>query len=145
MPFYLIDPEVPGGLGDRTELTPRPDAYPIVNHVHFEFEYGAQGNDLITSHPVYLVTPPLADALGRSRLSGFVISADVDVTVDENVAELDPEWQPPDLRWLQVTGDPGRDDFGLTTDARLVASSDALEVLRQFNIDDCDVSAIELP
>jgi hypothetical protein len=88
-----------------------------------------------------LVTVAPAEALERSGLSGFAISSDVDVTVDEQVWLFEPDWQPPDVRWLQVAGEPASDDFGLTANALLVVSSRALSVLRQFNIDDCEVIA----
>ena len=142
MSFYALKPEVPGALGERTVLRHRPGAYPIVMQLHFEFSYGTLGNDLITSHPVFLVTVRLAEALERSGLSGFAISSNVDVTVDEQVWLFEPEWQPPAVRWLQVTGEPALDDFGLTANALLVVSSRALSVLRQFKIDDCEVIGI---
>jgi hypothetical protein len=110
--FYALKPEVPGALGERTELIQRPGTYPIVQRLHFEFSYGTLGNDLITSHPAFLVTVPLADALEHSGLSGFAISSDVDVTVDEQVWLFEPNWQPPGVRWLKVVGEPASDDSG---------------------------------
>lgn len=141
MAFFALKPEVPGALGERTELIQRPGTYPIVKRLHYEFSYGTLGNDLITSHPAFLVTAALAEVLDRSGLSGFAISSDVEVTVDEQVWLFEPDWQPPPVRWLQVTGLAGFDDFGLTPSALLVVSSTALSVLRQFNIDDCEVIA----
>lgn len=142
MSFYALKPEVPGALGERTELIQRPGTYPVVKRLHFEFSYQTLGNDLITSHPAFLVTEALADVLEHSGLSGFAISSDVDVTVDEQVWLFEPDWQPPAVQWLQITGEPASDDFGLTPNALLVVSSRALSVLRQFNIDDCEVIAI---
>jgi hypothetical protein len=142
MSFYALKPEVPGTLGQRSELIQCPGTYPIVRRLHFEFSYGTLGNDLITSHPAFLVTEALADPLEQSGLSGFAISSDVDVTVDEQVWLFEPNWQPPAVRWLKVAGEPASDDFGLTADAQLVVSSRALLVLRQFKIDDCEVIAI---
>lgn len=83
MSYYALKPEVPGALGERTELIQRHGTYPTVKRLHFEFSYGTLGNDLITSHPVFLVTTALADALEHASLSGFAISSDVEVTVDE--------------------------------------------------------------
>jgi hypothetical protein len=85
------------------------------------------------------VTQPLADALRRSVLSGFALDSDIELTADDNVKELEPEWQVPRAEWLKVTGAPGSDDFGLTDDARLVVSEAALTVLRTGTIDHCDI------
>jgi hypothetical protein len=135
---YLLDPEVSGGLGQRTDLDPRTNAYPVVKHLHFEFA-GWLGDDLVTTHPVYLVTTPLASALRNSGLSGFVLTADLDVTSDEQLRDLQPGWRPPSVEWLMVSGVPGIDDFGLTENAGLVVSSAALAVLRRHRMDHCGV------
>jgi hypothetical protein len=139
--FHLLEPEVPGELGEETELEPRPDTYPLVGRVHFEFGYlGRDVDDLFTSHPVYLVTGPLADALRASNLTGFVLREGVLVTVDPQVAIVDPGWRPPAVvLQLEVPGSPGSDDFGLTSDARLVVSQAALGLLQAFRIANADI------
>jgi hypothetical protein len=129
----------PRGFGANTELTPRPDAYPIVTRLHFEFGGGTLGNELMESHPVFMVTRALADSLRASHLSGYELSRDVEVSVDDNVRDLEPDWPVPVIEWLQVIGEPGSDDFGLTSNASLVVSDAALAVLRRHKIDDCEV------
>jgi hypothetical protein len=138
-PFYVLDPEVPGGLGENADLTYRNGTLPLVEHLHFEFGAGRYDDDLFQAHPVYLVTRPLADALRRSGLSGFTLDSDIELTADDNVKELEPDWQIPRAEWLKVAGTPGSDDFGLTHDARLVVSEAALDVLRTGSIDHCDI------
>jgi hypothetical protein len=140
--FYFLGPEVPGALGERTELIQRPGTYPIVKRLHFEFSDGTFGDDLITTHPVFMATTRLADDLRRSGLSGFTLSTEIVVSVDEQVWLFQPDWKAPPLEWLQVTGVPGSDDFGLTGDARLVASGDALSVLLGHQIDHCEVTPV---
>ena len=138
-PFYVLDPEVPGALGENAELIYRDGTYALVQRLHFEFGAGRYDDDLFQTHPVYLVTRPLADALRRSGLSGFTLDSDIELTADDNVKELEPDWQIPQAEWLKVTGTPGSDDLGLTDDARLVVSERALDVLRTGAIDHCDV------
>jgi len=138
-PFYVLDPEVPGGLGESAELTYRDGTYPLVERLHFEFGAGRYDDDLFQAHPVCLVTQPLADALRRSGLSGFTLDSDIALTADDNVTELEPDWQIPQAEWLKVTGTPGSDDLGMTDDARLVVSEAALAVLRGFAIGHCDI------
>jgi hypothetical protein len=138
--FHLVRPEVPGGLGDEAELHQRPPAPPLVTRLHFEFGYlGREVDDLFTSHPVYLVTTRLADALRGSRLSGFELRSDLKVTVDPQVAIVDPGWVPPSVQWLVVTGTPGGDDLGLTEDASLVVSDLALRLLRGHRLEAADI------
>jgi hypothetical protein len=141
--FYVLDPEVPGGLGENTELIYRDGDYALVERLHFEFGAGRYDDDLFTTHPVYLVTQPLADALRRTTLTGFSLNSDIELTADDNVKELEPDWQIPQAEWLQVTGTPGSDDFGLTADARLVVSEAALDVLRTGAIDHCEVAPFD--
>jgi hypothetical protein len=137
--YYVLRPEVPGGMGDGTVLHQRPGTYPLVERIEFEWGYGSLGDELITTHPVYLVTKPLAETLRSAGLSGFTLSSDVAMSVDDNVRELEPDWRPPTLEWLHVAGSAGVDDFGLTDDASLVVSDKALAVLRTHQIDNCDV------
>jgi hypothetical protein len=137
--FYVLDPEVPGGLGENAELIYRDGTYPLVERLHFEFGAWRYDDDLFQAHPVYLVTRPLADALRRSALTGFTLDSDIELTADDNVKELEPDWQIPEAEWLKVTGTPGSDDLGLTDDARLVVSEAALDVLRTGAVVHCDV------
>ena len=145
MRYYALSPEVPGGLGERSEMIYRPGTYALVKRLHFEFGADTLGNDLMESHPVYLVTTALADALRASTLTGFALEADIEVTVDENVQEgLEPDWPVPDIEWLQVSGVAGSADFGTNEPStRLVVSEEALALLRQFKIDDCEIDPIE--
>ena len=54
MAQYLIEPEVPGGLGDKTQgdFSKHP---PVIEHLHFQFE-GWLGDDLLESFPCFLVS-----------------------------------------------------------------------------------------
>ena len=137
--FYALDPEVPGGLGRNTELVLRSGSYPLVERLHFEFGAGRFEDDLFTCHPVYLVRRPLAESLHRSELTGFTLSRDVEVSADDNVRDLEPGWQAPEVEWLKVSGAPGTDDLGLTDDALLVVSEAALRLLRLHAVDRCGV------
>lgn len=86
-----------------------------------------------------MVTSALADGLRKSGLSGFTLSKEIDVSVDEQVWQFEPGWKPPSIHWLQVAGVPVSDDFGLTEDASLVVSAAALSVLRRHDIEHREV------
>ena len=140
--YYQLEPEVPGGIGPQVLLEMRPDVYPLVQRPHLEFAYGYLGDELLTTHPVFFVTTALADTLRASALTGFALSTDVEVSVDPQLLELVPDWSPPSVEWLRVNGAPEREDFGLTTDAGLVVSSRALDVLRSHRIGHCGVKPV---
>jgi hypothetical protein len=94
----------------------------------------------MTCHPVYMVARALADGLRQTALTGYTLSTEIEVSVDENVSELEPDWPVPVIEWLQVSGVAGSDDFGLDSQASLVVSDAALSVLRRYQIDDCEIT-----
>jgi hypothetical protein len=141
--YFELEPEVPCALGEGTALELRPDAYPLVVRPQFEWSLGYLGDDLLTTHPVYFVTRPLAESLQTSGLSGFRLSMDFDVTVNEQLPNAKPGWSPPAIVWLRVTGDAGIDDFGLSATAGLIVSHAALALLRTHRLEHCEVTAVE--
>ena len=119
-PFYRLEPEVAGGWGDDTvaDTTVHP---PVVTALHYVFD-GWLGDSIVESFPCYLVTAPLGDALVASGLSGFELRS-VRINKSEQFAELYPDRKLPEFRWLHVTGAACVDDFGLSGDHLLVAST----------------------
>jgi hypothetical protein len=137
--YFVLAPEVPGGFGDRTQLRPTTSGPEVVT-LHFEFEAGCQGNDLATSHPVFIISDRVGAELGAAGLTGFQL-AEMEQTVDPDAYELDPDLELPTYRWLQITGHAGVADLGLDG-ADLVASERALEVLqRHAKLSLCDIDA----
>ena len=83
----MLCPEVSGGFGPNTiVIKPNPDhhdvTYPRVENLEYVFD-GWLGDELITSHPVFIVTKSLADALLNSSLTGFMLSAVITYTSDQ--------------------------------------------------------------
>ena len=79
-PFFRLQPEVPGGFGERSVLDTSVHP-PTVHRLHFEF-MGWDGDDLVTSFPCFLVSERLGKAMADEHLAEFEL-ADVEVTVDE--------------------------------------------------------------
>jgi len=126
--FFVLEPEVAGGLGQRTILE-RTAEGPRVTHLHYEFGPGWQGDDLATSHPVFIVSDRVGSILREARLTGMALTG-MEQSVDAQAYEIDPNLKLPAFRWLQVNGRAGVDDFG--TDAGyLVVSKRALDLLRR--------------
>src|SRR4051812_22164191 len=109
MPFFVLEPEVAGGWGRNTVADTRTHP-PAVNHLHYEF-YGWLGDALLESFPCFLVSEPLGEGLENVGLSGFRL-AGVEVTNADQFHADGGSQALPTFRWLQVVGQPGRDDFG---------------------------------
>ncbi len=136
MSFHLLEPEVAGGLGARTVMDTASHP-PVVTHLHYEVE-GWLGDDLLESTPCFLISPAAAEALRATGVGGFDV-APAEVTVADDVAHVvDPRVTT--FGWLKPNGQAGVDDIGVAPDASLVVSDRALEVLRRFHLDHCDIS-----
>jgi hypothetical protein len=134
--FYLLEPEVAGGWGANIKVH-RQSHPPVVTHMHYEFQ-GWLGDDLLTTFPEFIVTERLAMALDQSALTGFELAA-VEVSPGDMWEQCHPTRPLPQCRWLKMTGPAGKEDFGRTELADLVVSHAALELLRGFAINDCEV------
>jgi hypothetical protein len=135
--FHRLEPEVPGGLGERTELEATPEG-PRVLKLHYEFAAGCQGDDLATSHPIFIISEHVGAILQAEGLTGFTL-AEMEQSIEPQVHEFRPGLELPTFKWMQVTGQAGGDDVGLD-DGELVVSARALRVLRQHaQLSLCDV------
>ncbi len=138
-PFYELEPEVAGGWGDNTvaDASVHP---PVVSKLHYVFD-GWLGDSIVESFPCFLVTDALANALALAQLSGFDLR-DVQVQTSEQFAELYPDRVLPPFRWLHITGSPCINDFGISAENVLVASTAALTVIREHGCTNCDINTV---
>jgi hypothetical protein len=125
--FYVLEPEVAGGLGSHTVLDQSVHP-PLVSKLHYEFD-GWLGDEIVEGFPCFIVTESLARRLSQAGMVG-VEFADVEVSASDQLVELHPELVLPRFVWLKVTGTAGRDDFGVGADLRLVVSEKALRVIQ---------------
>jgi hypothetical protein len=139
MLYYRLEPEVAGGLGERTRLDTSTHP-PRVHHLHYEFE-GWLGDALLATFPCFIVTARLGHNLLAASLSGFHL-APLEVSRSALFDELYPKRVLPAFEWLQVTGLAGQDDCGLTTDATLVVSQAAKAVIEAHGLSHCVIEAI---
>jgi hypothetical protein len=138
--YYLLSPEVAGGLGERTEMDTSVHP-PVVSRLHYEFSDWL-GDDLVESFPVFMISAVLGERSTQAGLSGFAL-ADAETTLSPEAEELLEGQGLPAFRWLQITGRPGANDFGQTADARLVVSQRALDLLREGALNNCDIDVYE--
>jgi hypothetical protein len=134
--YFKIEPEVAGGLGERTRMDVSTHP-PKVFHLHYEFD-GWSGDGILESFPCFIVTATKADQLESMDASGFQLR-DVEISKSPTFEELFPNLDLPDFRWLDVSGTPGKDDFGIDADGVLVVSDRALAVLEEGGLEDCDI------
>lgn len=133
-PCYILEPEVAGQLGEDTvmDTTRHP---PEVSRLHYEFD-GWLGDDLLESFPCFIITGRVKRALEEMSLSGCLFDS-VKVSRSETFRELHPDEELPDFFWLKVSGTACVDDFGLTTDNRLVVTERTLKCLQEFHLNNC--------
>lgn len=138
--FYRIRPEVPGVIGEDTAFDTTVHPPRVEGTLYYEIDNWF-GSDLVTSHPCYLVTHKLADALASSGLECFCLRH-VEIVYGDGAFERLYRHglsEFPTFRWLFVTGTATHDDVGLTPRGRLIVSDVALRVFRQGNLNMCEV------
>lgn len=136
MDWFTLEPEVAGGWGEGTvaNTTTHP---PVVSVLHYCFDDWF-GDELVESFPCFIVSRRVARALLTARLTGFGL-ARVHQSTSATFEELHPGRILPEFEWLQVAGAAGVDDFGLSSDHRLVVSARALAALQSGQLEHCGV------
>jgi len=131
MQYFYVEPEVAGGLGERTVMD-RSSHPPIVNRLHYQLE-GWLGDAILESFPAFVVTENAKESLLGIGATGATFD-DVEVTVTVEFEELYPGRKLPLFAWLKPEGKAGQDDIGATADGRLVLSQRALDTLSSLGI-----------
>ena len=131
MRYFLIEPEIAGGLGKST-LMDRTNHPPVVSRLHYELE-GWLGDALLESFPAFVITEQATSALVQAGITGADFGT-VDVTTSDQFEEMYPDRKIPNFFWLRIKGKAAQDDFGTAPDGRLVVSQRTLDILSQFGI-----------
>ncbi len=134
--YYNLSPEVAGGLGERTVMDTSVHP-PRVQRLHYEMA-GWLGDELLESFPCFIVTARVRDALLGLGASGCTFDT-VEISRSDTFEELYPDRMLPPFYWLKVQGRAGVDDVGLSDDNRLVVSKRVLDLLRAFDLANCDI------
>jgi hypothetical protein len=140
MKYFYVEPEVAGGLGERTVMD-RSVHPPIVNRLHYQLE-GWLGDAILESFPAFVVTADAKESLLGIGATGATF-AEVEVTVTGQFEELYPGQQLPLFAWLKPEGKAGRDDIAVAADGRLVLSQRALDTLSDLGISNALVEPFE--
>lgn len=137
MRYFLLEPEVGGGVGPETVMDTSVHP-PRVDRLHYEMDTWL-GDDLLTTFPCYIVTERLEAALRRLAPSGGEFG-EVLVTASETFRDFHPRTKLPRFVWLKVVGRPGVDDLGMSQDHLLVVSERVLDELKRFHLEHCDIA-----
>lgn len=123
-------------MGERTDLdtTVHPA---MVRRLHLQFN-GWLGDDLLETFPCFVVTGRLRERIEQLGFSGCTFD-ELDATTSLVYEELYPNRKLPLFFWLKVSGEAGRDDFGISDDHYLVVSEKVLKYLRTFNFGNCEI------
>lgn len=123
---YILEPEVPGGFGNRTIINSNTHP-PKILKIHFIFD-GWLGDQIIECFPCYLVSSELAEILVKHGVSGFVLE-DVEIEKSETFLELYPERKVPPFKWFKVTGLEENCDVYINSENRLTVNKKVLEII----------------
>jgi hypothetical protein len=158
--LFLLRPEVAGGWGsetvvDRTEIKSGTDKFPVITKLEYVFDDWL-GDDLLESFPCFIVTEALADKLQQNTLTGLKFS-DVLISVSElfeqingangfsklpHFVRLEPQGRAAFDGEYEVSNWTG-DDICLGEKAELIVTEKALDVLKQANINQCDIISLK--
>lgn len=131
MALHRVRPEVPGQLADTSTVDYSVNP-PVVSELHLEV-IGWQGDDIVSTFPVYLVSPELGSALQQGGLTGFEL-ADAEITINpERRSYVDERIE--SFKWLKVTGIPGEQNLGQDERTRLIVDDEALDVIQRFQLE----------
>jgi hypothetical protein len=123
MTFFIIEPETSGSYSARSAS----------GVVTCSFDYWL-GDDPVRAYPAVLVTGPVKTALrGLGQASGFKI-AKATVKTSTFYRKHNPGGSLPLFWAVDVHGEPGRDDMGVTAAGQLVVSRRVLDLLLHFRI-----------
>ena len=137
--FYYLEPEVAGGIGPNSEVH-RLDGKLVVSRLNYEFD-GWLGDALLETTPCFIVTDDARQSIEGAALTGVSFS-DVEVTRSGSFTDLYGDKALPHFWWMIVQGEPETDDFGMSSDLRLVASDPALTILRQAGLSHADIEPV---
>jgi hypothetical protein len=137
MKHYVLEPEVAGGIGKNTTLD-RTAHPPVPIKFNYEFS-GWLGDSLLETVASFIVTKSLGEQIKSSNLTGATFG-EVEISKDGQFEDLYPDKELPEFTWLQINGVAGVDDFGLSPKHLLVVSKAALDVLREEQLDHCEVA-----
>jgi hypothetical protein len=154
--LYMLEPEVAGELGEKTEFQNYDDVRlkgerPIVTKLNYSFT-GWLGDELLEATPCFIVTEALAKAIEKNSLSGYRFEK-VLISFSDEFKEIYPDKKMPIFKRLIPTGkviienglckEWSGDDICASQNSYIVVNSKALSIIRDHNIENCDITELK--
>ena len=138
--YHLIEPEVLVGLGEETVFG---NSNGDLLSIHMNIEDWL-GDDLLTCHPVFLVTEQLKSKLEKTTLTGFgfaSIKQSFDEYFNDNFQLKIPI---PEFHWLKINGQESKDDFFINQDKNLMVSETCFKFLKEnAKLEYCEIDSLD--
>jgi hypothetical protein len=140
MIYFRIEPEVAGGIGKNSKISYEDGKIREVIYLDYEFQ-GWLGDDILTTHPCFLVSKPLSEAIKNNLLCGYKFE-NISISISEEFKELHTNCIIPDF--VRIIPNNSVDDttlfnvlendFYFYKKRYLIVSEAALQVIKQFNV-----------
>lgn len=140
MKYFIIEPEVAGGLGEKSKILYENGKIKAVKYLDYEFQ-GWLGDDILTTHPCFIVSKDLSEAIGNSSLCGYKLER-ISISFSDEFREFQKDCKVPDF--VRIIPTYSIDDaklfntlgmdFYLYEKRYLVISETALLIIGQFHI-----------
>jgi len=148
--MFRLEPEVAGEIGENSIINYERGMIKEVKFLNYVFT-GWLGDELLTSHPCFIVSENIVEDILKSNLKGYKFE-DVEISVSDEFKEIYRDRYIPNFKRLIPLGkvvvcdekiiQSSRDDFCLEDDVELVVSYSALEMLKKYKINNCEISAL---
>ena len=155
MKLYMIEPEVAGEIGEKTvyenyDAIVNDGEIAVITHLHFVF-MGWLGDDVLEVTPCFLISDRLKNAIEKSDLKGYEFE-DIEISLSDDYLEMYPNRETPSFYRVIPKGtikiqdetyyDWDNMDFCITEKAYLVLTEKAINIFKQFQIDNADVTEL---
>lgn len=143
MDYYLLNPEIAGELGDGSELVYEGGKIKEVVFLEYNF-MGWQGDELLSTHPCFIVTESLQNDIISNGLTG-VKFRNITMTFSDEFYDICGNIKVP--RFVQIicndlyedNAENLHNDFYVNKYKEIIVSEKALSVLKQHNINVCAI------
>lgn len=150
MEMFRLEPEVAGEIGENSIISYERGMIKDVKFLNYEFT-GWLGDELLTSHPCFIVSENIVEDILKSNLKGYKFE-DVEISVSDEFKEIYPNKCIPNFKRLislekvvvcdeKIIQSSG-DDFCLEDNVELVVSYKALEMLKRHKIEYCEITPL---
>lgn len=141
MNYYLLNPEVAGEIGDGSELIYEDGKIKEVIFLEYNF-MGWQGDELLSTHPCFIVTENLQNDITLNGLTGVKFK-DIAMTFSDEFYDICGNVKMP--KFVQIICNTSYEDnvdnlqydFYYNKYKEIIVSERALTVIKQHKIDMC--------